>query len=63
MSSHRTCSPRNTGPSTHDLTILVMPSEPMTGSTQVMHVPTPQAIDSSTATCTGMSYLRASAVT
>jgi hypothetical protein len=62
-SSHRTRSPRKTGPSTHERTILVIPSLPTTGSTQVMHTPTPQAIASSTATCTGRSYLRAKAVT
>ena len=54
-SSQRTCSPRNTGPSTHDRTIRVIPSVPVTGSTQVMQTPMPQAISSSTATCTGMS--------
>ncbi len=32
----------------------VSPSSPTTGSTQVMHTPIPQAIDSSTATCEGM---------
>ncbi len=41
----------------------MIPSVPATGSTQVMQTPTPQAISSSTATCTGMSYRRASAVT
>jgi len=55
MSSQRTSSPRNTGPSTQDRTIRVTPSSPMTGSTQVMHTPMPQAIDSSTRVSTGMS--------
>ncbi|GAA3146276.1 hypothetical protein GCM10020001_081810 [Nonomuraea salmonea] len=55
--------PRNTGPSAHALTILVEPSSPMTGSTHVMHTPMPQAIASSTATCTGMSNSIATAVT
>ena len=54
-SSQRTCSPRNTGPSTQERTIRVIPSVPTTGSTQVMQTPIPQAISSSTATCTGMS--------
>src|SRR5262249_37274548 len=62
-SSQRTCSPRNAGPSTQDRTILVIPSVPVTGSTQVMQTPTPQAISSSTATCTRMSYRRATDVT
>ena len=44
-SSHRTRSPRKTGPSTQDRTIRVWPSSPTTGSTQVMHTPIPQAID------------------
>ena len=35
--------------------IRVIPSDPMTGSTQVMQTPMPQAIASSTAACTGMS--------
>ena len=35
----------------------------MTGSTQVMQTPMPQAIDSSTATWTGMSNSTATAVT
>ena len=48
--SQRTRSPRNTGPSTQERTIRVTPSLPVTGMTQVMHTPTPQAIDSSTAT-------------
>ena len=44
-------SPRKTGPSTQERTIEVTPSLPRTGMTQVMQTPTPQAIDSSTATC------------
>ena len=32
----------------------VSPSSPITGSTQVMQTPMPQAIDSSTASCVGM---------
>ena len=48
-SDHRTRSPKNTGPSVHERTMRVTPSSPMTGSTHVMHTPTPQAIDSSTA--------------
>ena len=48
--SQRTRSPRNTGPSTQERTIRVTPSLPVTGRTQVMQTPTPQAIDSSTAT-------------
>ena len=55
MSSQRTRSPRNTGPSTQDRAIRVTPSSPTTGSTQVMQTPMPQAIDSSTSACTGMS--------
>ena len=39
------------GPSTHERTIRVRPSEPTTGMTHVMQTPTPQAMDSSTATC------------
>ena len=35
----------------------VLPSSPTTGSTQVMQTPMPQAIDSSTATWTGMPYV------
>ena len=35
----------------------VTPSSPMTGSTQVMQTPMPQAIDSSTATWLGMPAL------
>ena len=62
-SSQRICSPRNTGPSTQERTIRVTPSWPVTGSTQVMQTPIPHAIDSSTATCTGRSYRRASRVT
>ena len=49
MSAQRTRSPRNTGPSVQERTIRVSPSSPTTGSTQVMHTPMPQAIDSSTA--------------
>ncbi len=63
MSSQRTCWPRNTGPSTQDRTILVIPSEPATGSTHVMQTPMPQAIDSSTRAWTGISYRLARAVT
>ena len=48
--SQRTRSPRKTGPSTHERTIRVAPSGPVTGITQVMQTPMPQAIDSSTAT-------------
>ena len=48
--SQRTRSPRKTGPSTHERTIRVTPSLPVTGMTHVMHTPTPHAIDSSTAT-------------
>ncbi len=48
--SHRTRSPRNTGPSTHERTMRVFPSVPVTGRTQVIHTPMPQAMDSSTAT-------------
>ena len=55
MSSQRTVSPRNTGPVTQDRTIRVTPSSPMTGRTQVMHTPMPQAIDSSTRVSAGMS--------
>ena len=40
----------NTGPSMQDRVNRVRPSSPTTGSTQVMHTPIPQAIDSSTAT-------------
>src|SRR5262245_39518201 len=54
-SSQRTRSPRKTGPSTQDRVILVTPSSPITGSTQVMQTPVPQAMDSSTSTCAGMS--------
>ena len=46
----------------HARDIRVIPSDPMTGSTQVMQTPMPQAIASSTAACTGMSYRRASTV-
>ena len=62
-SSQRTRSPRKTGPSTHDRTIRVTPSSPTTGSTQVMQTPMPQAIDSSTAHCTGTPARSATAVT
>ena len=48
-SAQRTSLPRNTGPSVQERTIRVTPSDPRTGSTQVMHTPIPQAIDSSTA--------------
>ena len=48
-SAQRTRSPSNTGPSTHDRTMRVTPSSPMTGMTQVMQTPMPHAIDSSTA--------------
>jgi hypothetical protein len=54
-SSQRTRSPRKTGPSTQERTIRVTPSLPITGRTQVMQTPMPQAIASSTAACTGMS--------
>ena len=54
-SSQRTKSPRKTGPSTQDRTILVTPSSPTTGRTQVMQTPVPQAMDSSTRTWAGMS--------
>ena len=54
-SSQRTCSPRNTGPSTQERTMRVIPSLPVTGSTQVMQTPIPQAMASSTQACTGMS--------
>ena len=63
MSSQRTRSPRNTGPSTHERTIRVIPSVPVTGSTQPMHTPVPQAMGTSTDACTGMSYRPARAVT
>jgi hypothetical protein len=46
----------------HARDIRVIPSDPTTGSTQVMQTPMPQAIASSTAACTGMSYRRASTV-
>ena len=59
MSSQRTRSPRNTGPSTHARTILVIPSVPVTGSTQPMQTPVPQAIGTSTSACTGTAYLLA----
>ena len=49
-SSQRTRSPPKTGPSVHERLNRVRPSSPITGSTQVMHTPIPQAIDSSTAT-------------
>ena len=45
----------DTGPSVQDRVIRVTPSSPTTGSTQVMQTPIPQAIDSSTSACTGMS--------
>ena len=63
MSSQRTRSPRNTGPSTQERTILVIPSVPVTGSTQPMQTPVPQAIGTSTDAWTGMSYRLAIAVT
>src|SRR5699024_6350123 len=48
--SHRTRSPRKTGPSTQLRAMLVVPSASRTGMTQVMQMPTPQAMASSTAT-------------
>ena len=62
-SSQRTRSPRKTGPSVQDRTILVTPSSPTTGRTHVMQTPVPHAICSSTRTCAGMSYRPAIAVT
>lgn len=62
-SSQRTTSPRKTGPSTHDRTIRVIPSEPTTGSTQLMQTPVPQPIAAGTQACTGTSFRLASAVT
>jgi hypothetical protein len=62
-SSQRTRSAAKTGPSTQDRVIRVMPSFPTTGSTQVMHTPIPQAIDSSTATWQGNPYDDATAPT
>ena len=46
--SGRRC-PGTPGPSVQERTIRVTPSDPRTGSTQVMHTPIPHAIDSSTA--------------
>jgi hypothetical protein len=63
MSSQRTRSPRNTGPSTHERTIRVIPSVPVTGSTHPMQTPVPQAIGTSTEVCAGIAYLLAIAVT
>src|SRR3974390_3440898 len=53
-SSQRTRSPRKTGPSTQDRTILVTPSSPTTGRTQDMHTPGPQAILPSPRTSAGL---------
>jgi hypothetical protein len=63
MSSQRIRSARNTGPSTQERTILVIPSVPVTGSTHPMHTPVPQAMGTSTDAWTGMSYRLAIAVT
>src|SRR5918999_1383561 len=56
--SHATLAPSRTGPSVHDRTYTtdssLRPLRRITGMTHVMHAPNPQAMSSSTATCTGM---------